>query len=61
MYRPNIKTYIGSGKVVELMAALNATGVRTLVFDDDLSSKQQRNLEVSTILSIVAMLKHPKL
>lgn len=47
MYRPNLRTYIGPGKVVELMAALNATGVRTLVFDDDLTSKQQRTLEQS--------------
>jgi len=27
------------------MAAVNATNARTLVIDDDLTSKQQRNLE----------------
>ena len=45
MYRPSRATYIGPGKVGELMAALNATGVRTVVLDDDLSTKQQRGLE----------------
>ena len=45
MYRPNMKTYIGPGKVAELMTALNLTDVRTVVFDDDLSTKQQRSLE----------------
>ena len=45
MYKPNFGTYIGPGKVIELMAALNATNVRTLVFDDDLTTKQQRTLE----------------
>lgn len=44
---PHSRTYIGSGKVLEIMDMLNATGVRTLVFDDDLSAKQQRNLEDS--------------
>ena len=45
MYKPNFGTYIGPGKVIELMAALNATGVRTVVIDDDLTTKQQRTLE----------------
>ena len=45
MYKPNFSTYIGPGKVIELMSALNATGVRTVVFDDDLTTKQQRTLE----------------
>lgn len=42
---PNTKTYIGPGKVVDIMTILNATNTRTIVVDDDLSTKQQRNLE----------------
>ena len=44
---PNIRTYIGSGKVDEVAAMLNSTGARVIVIDDDLTPKQQRNLEDS--------------
>ena len=43
--QPNIKSYIGPGKAVELMRYLNSTGIRIIVFDDDLTNKQIRNLE----------------
>ncbi len=42
---PNTKTYVGPGKVVDIMTILNATNTRTIVIDDDLTTKQQRNLE----------------
>lgn len=42
---PNPATYIGSGKVDEIKEALVATGARTVIFDDELSPAQQRNLE----------------
>jgi GTP-binding GTPase N-terminal len=42
---PNVKTYVGPGKVPDIMALVNSTGTTTLVIDDDLSTKQQRNLE----------------
>ena len=44
-YSPHTRTYLGPGKIVDVMAAVNATNARTLVIDDDLTSKQQRNLE----------------
>eukprot|EP00271_Cylindrocystis_brebissonii_P011904 TRINITY_DN29918_c0_g1_i1.p1 TRINITY_DN29918_c0_g1~~TRINITY_DN29918_c0_g1_i1.p1 ORF type:complete len:841 (+),score=137.98 TRINITY_DN29918_c0_g1_i1:3327-5849(+) len=42
---PNPKTYIGSGKVAEVKAAVEAYRVETMVFDDELSPGQLRNLE----------------
>ena len=40
-----IQTYVGSGKIVEIMEMVNRTSARTIVIDDDLTTKQQRNLE----------------
>lgn len=42
---PNPATYIGKGKVEELKLAVAETGARTVIFDDELSPAQQRNLE----------------
>ena len=41
----NPATYIGSGKVEELEILRRDLGFDTLVFDDELSPRQQRNLE----------------
>lgn len=42
---PNPRTYIGSGKVAEIKSAIHALGVETVIFDDELSAGQLRNLE----------------
>lgn len=42
---PNPRTYIGSGKVAEIKTAINGYGVETVIFDDELSPGQLRNLE----------------
>ncbi|XP_047327684.1 GTPase HflX [Impatiens glandulifera] len=42
---PNPKTYIGSGKVAEIKSAIKALDVETVIFDDELSPGQLRNLE----------------
>eukprot|EP00250_Pteridium_aquilinum_P024068 c2829_g1_i1 orf=43-1803(+) len=42
---PNPRTYIGSGKVAELRAEVRALDVETVIFDDELSPGQLRNLE----------------
>ncbi|KAI7836581.1 hypothetical protein COHA_009542, partial [Chlorella ohadii] len=39
------RTYIGSGKVQEIMSAVANTGATTVIFDDELSPGQLRNLE----------------
>ncbi|PRW33541.1 GTP-binding hflX isoform A [Chlorella sorokiniana] len=41
----NPRTYIGSGKVQEIMSAVANTGATTVIFDDELSPGQLRNLE----------------
>ncbi|CAA7395225.1 unnamed protein product [Spirodela intermedia] len=42
---PNPRTYIGSGKVSEIRSAIHALDVETVIFDDELSPGQLRNLE----------------
>lgn len=42
---PNPRTYIGSGKVAEIKSAVHALDVETVIFDDELSAGQLRNLE----------------
>jgi GTPase len=43
--RPNPRTLIGSGKVAELVALRSDTGAQVIVFDEELSPAQQRELE----------------
>ncbi|CAI0436031.1 unnamed protein product [Linum tenue] len=42
---PNARSYIGSGKVSEIKSAIHALDVETVIFDDELSAGQLRNLE----------------
>lgn len=46
--RPNAATYFGKGKVEELAELVAATGVTTVVTNDELSPSQIRNLEEAT-------------
>lgn len=43
--RQNSKTYIGSGKVEEIKAYIIENGISLIIFDDELSPSQLRNLE----------------
>jgi len=43
--QPDIATYVGSGKVDEIMAAVQAGGADTVICDGELSPAQLRNLE----------------
>lgn len=42
--KPNPKTFVGTGKLEEIDAYIKEYGVDTVVFDDELSPAQQRNL-----------------
>lgn len=42
---PNTKTYIGSGKLEEIQDYVTANLIDTVIFDDELSPSQARNIE----------------
>ncbi len=42
---PNSKTFIGSGKMEEVLAFVEQHDIGTVVFDDELTPAQQRNIE----------------
>ncbi len=43
--RPDIRTYVGKGKLEEITTFIAAAPVDLIIFDDDLSPSQVRNLE----------------
>ncbi|HTP02376.1 MAG TPA: GTPase HflX [Anaerolineales bacterium] len=45
--RPNVETYIGPGKVEELRALAEETRSQVIIFDDELSPRHQRELELA--------------
>lgn len=49
---PNPRTYIGSGKISEIVGLINQTGAETVIFDDELSPGQLRNLERALGVSV---------
>ncbi|MFN8579898.1 MAG: GTPase HflX [Gemmatimonadaceae bacterium] len=46
--RPNPATYLGSGKIEELRARIEAEQVTLVIFDDELSPSQGKNIEDAT-------------
>jgi GTP-binding protein HflX len=46
LHKPDGRTYVGSGKLAEVKAWMEANTVPTrVIFDDELSASQQRNME----------------
>ena len=45
LHKPDGRTYVGSGKLAEVKAWMEANGADCIIFDDELSASQQRNLE----------------
>lgn len=43
--KPDPRTFVGSGKLNEINSYIKASGVGTVVFDDELSPSQLRNIE----------------
>ena len=52
-WKPDPATYIGSGKVLELVAAVQASGADTVICDGELAPSQLRNLEDRTKVKVV--------
>ncbi|PFG74946.1 GTPase HflX [Tepidiforma thermophila] len=50
---PNPATYIGSGKVQEIVEAIREHGANVVIFDDELSPSQQRNLEKALGVKVI--------
>lgn len=42
---PNAKTFIGTGKMEEVRVFVEANDISTVIFDDELSAAQQKNIE----------------
>ena len=51
--RPDISTYVGKGKLQELKGQMKALKIKTIIFDDDLSPTQIRNIEAGTHLKVL--------
>jgi len=51
--RPDPATYVGSGKAEQLKSLAAQTGAKLIVFDDDLSAAQARNLEKITEVKVI--------
>ncbi|MEM9185360.1 MAG: GTPase HflX [Planctomycetota bacterium] len=51
--RPDIKTYVGKGKLEQLKQMVGATEADVIVFDNDLSPAQVRNLEQTTKVKVL--------
>lgn len=45
MERPNPKTFIGTGKMEQLMEYVKQNDISTVIFDDELTPAQQNNIE----------------
>jgi len=50
---PNPATYIGSGKVQEIVEAIRQLGANVVIFDDELSPSQQHNLEKALAIKVI--------
>ena len=46
--KPDVSSYVGKGKLNEINGQINALGAKTIIFDDDLSPTQIRNVEKVT-------------
>ncbi|MFV1883264.1 MAG: GTPase HflX [Balneola sp.] len=46
--RPDVSTYVGKGKLQELKGQMKGLNIDTVIFDDDLSPTQIRNIEAGT-------------
>jgi GTP-binding protein HflX len=50
---PNPKTYVGPGKLIEIKEFVDANDIGLVIFDDELSPKQLRNIEAELKVMIL--------
>ncbi len=50
---PNPKTYVGPGKLIEIKEFVDANDIGLVIFDDELSPKQLRNIEAELKVMIM--------
>jgi GTP-binding protein HflX len=51
--KPNPSTYVGKGKLTEIVSEREELGYDTLILDDELSPAQQRHLEDATGIKVI--------
>lgn len=50
--RPEVRTFLGKGKLEEVKSYIKAEDIKVIIFDDDLSPSQLRNLETELEVKI---------
>ena len=50
---PNPQTYLGKGKLEELISRQSASGYNLVIFDDELTPQQQQNLEKALKVKVI--------
>lgn len=45
VHKPDVKTFVGKGKLEEIQTYIKENGIDVIIFDDDLSPSQLRNIE----------------
>lgn len=53
LQKPNVKTYLGKGKVEEIKEYIKENEITLVIFDDDLSPVQTRNLEKELEVKVI--------
>jgi len=53
LQKPNVKTYLGKGKVEEIKEYVKENTITLVIFDDDLSPVQTRNLEKELEVKVI--------
>ena len=60
MERPNPKTFVGTGKMEEIHQFVKENDISTLIFDDELSPSQQKNIsKISSSIVITTPMPIP--
>jgi GTP-binding protein HflX len=51
--RPDSRTFVGSGKLNDIISFIESNAIDVLIFDDELSPSQQRNLEKTVKIKVL--------